>query len=167
MARGKKSSPELIYKVMASYATTRNLRETSRELNVPLPTVKCLVDANKDKPEFIQLQTEKAKEFSEKASEIIQKGLLLLDRRFSRALQKEEELDVLIEAIFDSEKTEISQDEKKRLVDKIKALQLHDVKAITTAIGTLYDKRALENGSSTEKMTVEIKLPPDVDEYAG
>ncbi len=167
MARGKKSSPELIYKVMASYATTRNLRETSRELNVPLPTVKCLVDANKDKPEFIQLQTEKAKEFSEKASEIIQKGLLLLDRRFSRALQKEEELDVLIEAIFDSEKTESSQDDKKRLVDKIKALQLHDVKAITTAIGTLYDKRALENGSSTEKMTVEIKLPPDVDEYAG
>lgn len=167
MARGKKSSPELIYKVMASYATTRNLRETSRELNVPLPTVKCLVDANKDKPEFIQLQTEKAKEFSEKASEIIQKGLLLLDRRFSRALQKEEELDVLIDAIFDSEKDEISREEKKRLVEKIKALQLQDVKAITTAIGTLYDKRALENGSSTEKMTVEIKLPPDVDEYAG
>lgn len=167
MARGKKSSPELIYKVMASYATTNNLKETSRDLGVPVSTVLDIVNANKDKPEFEKLRNEKLKEFSDRAGEIIHKGLLLLDRRFSRALQKEEELDVLIEAIFDSEKTEFSQDEKKRLVDKIKALQLHDVKAITTAIGTLYDKRALENGSSTEKMTVEIKLPPDVDEYAG
>ncbi len=38
---------------------------------------------------------------------------------------------------------------------------------LTTAIGTLYDKRALCEGDATGKITVDIKLPEGIDDYAG
>ena len=39
------------------------------------------------------------------------------------------------------------------------------VNHLTTVIGTLYDKRALARGESTERTTVEIKLPEEVKMY--
>ncbi len=152
--RGKKTSPEVVYKVMTSWVVTNNYKETARELNLPVTTVKSIVDNNKDKPEFVKLRNEKADEFSEKASEIINKGLILLKRRFDRAIETEEELDLLIDEIFATDKEEISQDEKNRLVGKLRILQLQDIKAITTAIGTLYDKRALAEGKPTGRTEI-------------
>ena len=38
---------------------------------------------------------------------------------------------------------------------------------LTTAIGTLYDKKALCDGNATGKITVDIKLPEGIDDYAG
>ena len=166
MSRGKKTPPETIYKIMASWAVTQNLKETARNLGLAVSTVKCIVDANKDKPEFEKLRNEKTKAFSEQASEIIDKGLRLLHRRLDRALESEEDLDLLIDEIYDSPKTELTQDEKNRLIAKIKALQLQDVKSITTAIGTLYDKKALADGESTDNVSVKIKLPEGIEEYA-
>lgn len=167
MSRGKKTSPGVIHEIMASWMITNNFKETAENLGLPLTTVKEIVDKNRDKPEFVELRNEKMKEFSDRASEIIQKGLTLLDKRFDRAIASEEDLDVLIDEIFASGKDEISADEKMRLVNKIRALQLQDIRAITTAIGTLYDKKALADGSSTSNLTVEVKLPPGADEYAG
>lgn len=134
---------------MTSWVTTNNYRETARVLDLPYMTVKTIVDSNKDKPEFVKLREEKAAEFSSRASEIIQKGLTLLNMRLDRAIASEEELDLLIDEIFATDKEELSQDEKLRLVNKIRALQLQDIRAITTAIGTLYDKKALADGKPT------------------
>lgn len=167
MPRGKKTPPEVVYQVMASWTVTNNFKETARLLSLPVTTVKSIVDNNKDKPEFVKLRTEKMDEFSSRASEIIQKGLTLLNRRLDRAIASEEDLDLLIDEIFATDKEELSQEEKNRLVNKIRALQLQDIKAVTTAIGTLFDKKALADGNATEKVAVEIKLPPGVDDYAG
>lgn len=169
MPRGKKTPPEVVYGIMASWAVTNNYKETSRELKIPVATVKKIVDENKNKPEFKKLCNEKKAAFAEKATDIIDKGMDLLNRRFERAIEQEESLDILISEIFATDREEISQDEKKRLVNKLRALQLQDVKAITTAIGTLYDKRALAKGEATEntRNTVEIIMPAGSDEYAG
>lgn len=40
------------------------------------------------------------------------------------------------------------------------------VNQLTTAIGTLYDKRALARGEATENTNVTFKLPPEVEKYA-
>ncbi len=154
MARGKKTSPEVIYKIITSWTITNNYKETARELNLPVTTVKSIVDNNKDKPEFVKLRNEKMSEFSQKASEIIQKGLTLLDKRFDRALSFEDDLDILIDEIFNTDKDELTQDEKNKLVNKIRALQLQDIKAVTTAIGTLFDKKALSDGQPTERTEI-------------
>ena len=166
MPRGKKTSPEMVYRIMTSWVVTNNYKETARDLELPVTTVKSIVDNNKDKPEFVKLRNEKAQEFTIRASEIIQKGLTLLNRRFDRAIASEEDLDLLMDEIFASDREELSQDEKNRLVNKIRVLQLQDIKAITTAIGTLYDKRALALGESTENTTIEIKLPKGAEDYA-
>lgn len=154
MPRGKKTPPEVIYQIMTSWMVTNNYKETAQNLNLPVTTVKCIVDSNKEKPEFVKLRNEKVNEFSAKASEIIQKGLTLLNKRLDRAIASEEDLDILIDEIFATDKEELSQDEKNRLVNKIRALQIQDIRAITTAIGTLFDKKALADGKPTERTEI-------------
>ena len=116
MARGKKTAPEDVYRVMTSYAVTNNLSETARQTNIPFGTVKDIVDKNKNADEFKILQDEKREEFSEKASVIIDKLL----ERITKEVDNEE-----------------------------KDIPLHH---LTTAIGTLYDKRALSRGETTQNI---------------
>lgn len=130
MSRGKKTSPEMVYKIMTSWAVTNNLKETAKNLDIPVSTVKSIVDNNKDKPEFVKLRNEKMDEFSAKASGIINKALKRLER-------------------------DIEDDEKDIPINHL-----------TTVIGTLFDKKALCDGNATEKVAIEVKLPPGVEDYA-
>jgi hypothetical protein len=158
MARGKQLDNETVYKIMASYFTTNNLRETSRQLNIPLSTVKDIVDKNIKKPEFVQLQTEKKEEFSSKASKIIDKQLELLNRRVDTALENQEELEEMIYEVWNADKDEIDPQAKKGLVSKLSKLQLNSLSEITTSMGTLYDKMRLDRGESTENTNQTIKI---------
>ena len=128
--RGKKTSPELIYKVMVSYAITRNNMETSRQLGIPESTVRKIVEDNKDKEEFVKLCEQKQDEFAEKTTRIIDK---LLERLENEIYNEEKDI---------------------------------PINHITTAIGTLYDKRALSKGESTENTKITFDLPPEIDKYA-
>ena len=116
MARGKKTSPEVIYQVMTSWAVTNNYNETAKDLNMAVSSVKKIVQDNKDKDEFAKLCTEKREEFSDKASKLID---MLLER---------------LESELDNEDKDIP------------------INHITTAIGTLYDKRALAKGEMTQNI---------------
>jgi hypothetical protein len=46
-------------------------------------------------------------------------------------------------------------------VNKIKNMQLHNLKDITTAIGTLYDKRALSRGEMTQNVNFATNFDVD------
>lgn len=116
MARGQKTSPEVIYQVMTSWAVTSNLRETARALNLPLGTVKNIVDKHKDLEEYKQLHTQKREEFADKATKIIDQLLERLTREVA-----DEEKDI-------------------------------PINHLTVALGTLYDKRALARGESTQNV---------------
>ena len=159
--RGKKTSPQDVHNIMALWFTNYNLRETSRELDIPLSTVKEVVDKNKFKPEFEQLRTQTEKAFAQKTTEIIEKGLLLLNKRLDKAISHEEDLEVLIDEIFATDREELSNEEKNRLVNRIKALQIQNIKDITTAIGTLYDKRALSRGEMTQNVNFATNISID------
>ena len=80
MARGQKTDTETIYKIMISMFSTGNFNETSRQLNIPVNTVKNIYDNNIEKEEFVKLRTKKEDEFVEKASRIIDKALNRLER---------------------------------------------------------------------------------------
>lgn len=148
--RGRKTSPEQIHKVMALWFTNYNMRETARVLKMPLTTVKDIVDKHKNAEEFEEFRTQKQKEFSAKATEVIEKGLQLLNRRLDRAIETEEELDDLIDEVYFTDKEDMSYTEKSAIINKIKGMQIQNIKDITTAIATLYDKRALNQGDSTQ-----------------
>lgn len=123
--RGKKTSPEVVYRVMTSYAITRNMNETSRTLNMPYSTVKDIIDGNIEKEEFAKLREEKENEFAEKASYIIDR---LLERIENEVLDEEKEI---------------------------------PLNHLTTAMGTLYDKRALSKGESTQNVGFATNLSLD------
>ncbi len=80
MGRGKKTPPEVIYAVMVSWSITDNLSETAEKLNMPVTTVKGIVDKNKDKEEFVKLRNDKKNEFVDKASKIIDKAMNRLEQ---------------------------------------------------------------------------------------
>lgn len=159
--RGKKTAPDVVYQVMALWFTNYNMRETARTLNMPLTTVKEIVDKNKNAEQFEELRTQTEKAFAQKTTEIIEKGLLLLNKRLNRAIEHEEDLDDLIDEIWDIDEDEMSYKEKDKLVNKVKALQLQNIKDITTAIGTLYDKRALSRGEMTQNVGFATNLSID------
>ena len=166
MPKGKQTPPETIYKVMTSWAVTNNYSETARALGLAESTVRKIVADNKDKEEFARLCDEKKKDFADKATEIIDKGLELINRRLSVALDKQAELDKLIDEIDSADEEEISYKQKMRAISLIEEAQIQKIKDISTMIGTLYDKRALAKGESTNNTSVNIKLPEGIDEYA-
>ena len=114
--RGKKTSPELVYQVLTSYAITNNLSETSRTTGVPVVTVKDIVDKYRDTEEYEKVRTQKREEFADKASVIIDKLLSRIE-----------------DTVSDGEKD----------------IPLHH---LTTAMGTLFDKRALSRGEMTQNV---------------
>ena len=131
MARGQKTSPEVIYQVMTSWAMTNSFSQTARDLNMAITTVEKIVKDNKDKEEFVKLCNDKRDTFVEKANEIID---ILLERIVREATNEEKDI---------------------------------PLNQLTTALGTVYDKRALAKGESTENTKITFDLPPEVDEFAG
>lgn len=163
MAKGKKTDNETIYKVMLSYITTRNYSETARQLDMPESTVRKIIDDNRDKEEFATLCEQKRDEFVEKADKIIYKATKLLEKRLDTALENQEEIEEMIQEVWNTPDDEIKGTQKKAMVSKLSRLQLNALNEITTAIGTMYDKRALAKGepTSNETLTINIELSDD------
>lgn len=157
MTKGQQRTPEELAEILSTYAITENLRETSRRTGIPLSTVKELVDKNRGTKEFEQLCTQKREEFSQRANRIVFKGLRLLERRYDKALDNEEELEALIDLITNS-KDEISYKEKMDLAKKIGKLELNTLSEITTSMGTLFDKMRLSEDKSTENNKLEVNI---------
>ena len=124
------------------------------------------VKKNKDKEEFIELVKQKRADFSARADKIIDKGLRLLDRQLSRAIDREDEIDELIDEVYSADEDVLSDRDKNETARRLSRLKLEDIKALTTAIGTLYDKKALSDGKATSNTEVTFKLPKGFDEYA-
>lgn len=78
--RGKKYSDEIKEQAYLLYATCGNFNEVSRQINVPVTTIKGWID-NKKPDELDELRTKKKTEFVEKAGEVINIALqrLLVD----------------------------------------------------------------------------------------
>ena len=169
MAKGKKTDTLTIYKVMLSYITTRNYSETARQLDMPESTVRKIVEDNKDKEEFKELCEQKRDEFINKADKIIFKALELLNKRLDTALENQDEIEEIISQIWDMDKEDLNETQKKMMVNKISKMQLNNLSEITTALGTVYDKRALAKGDPTENVKVSyeemLRKVSDGDEY--
>lgn len=154
MARGKKTPLEDVYKVMVGYAYNRNINDLARQLDMPEATVRLIVEANKDKEEFKKLQVTKENEFIVTADKIISKATKLLDKRLTTALERQGEIDLLLDTVYDVSDDEMKTKEKLEIAKKLSRLQLNGLSEITTAIGTMYDKRALAKGDPTSNVKV-------------
>lgn len=166
MAKGKKTDNETIYKIMISMFSTNNFSETSRQLNIPVTTVEKIYKDNKDKEEFVKLCNEKKEEFTETATRIINKATSLMEQRIDLATEHENELEEIIDEIWLTDKKEMNETKKKALVSKIAGMQLYSLKELSVAIGTMYDKRALAKGETTNNTGINIIMSKEAEELS-
>lgn len=161
MAKGKKLDKLSVYKIMLKMFECGNLTLTSKELNIPISTVDRIYKTNLNKKEFKALKEKTEEDFVKKANSIIIKATDLLERRLDIALENQNELEELIDELYDARDEEgklLNYKERENLVKKIAKLQLNNLPEITTAIGTLYDKRALAQGNPTSNNNVTINI---------
>lgn len=146
------------------YASLKNFAKTAKEVGVSEATIRNWAKAWEVDPEFKKLCDDKKEDFAEKAQEIIDSGLQLLKKRFLRALEFEDEMDEALREIIDSGK--MSKPTIKHITGEFMTLKLQRVSEITTAIGTLYDKRALSKGETTENTNITFDMPQEVEKIA-
>lgn len=156
MARGVKTDNAKIAEIMTSYALTNSYNATAKECNVSDSTVKKII--NEHQEEFGKVQEQKKEEFCDKANRIIDKSLKLLERRIDVASNYEDELDEIIQMVFNQDKKELNENQKKAIVSKLSKMQLHSLSELTTALGTIYDKMRLAKGEATENSNIEVTI---------
>ena len=156
-------------KALELLALGHSLSDVSRTFNIPITTIhnweKEKTDGARElkkelnSEELERIRKEKKEEFVAKANDIIKKGLSLLDKRITRALEEEESLDELIcELVKKNNENELSISEIKEIANKLKEMKVQRVSEITTAIGTLYDKQALAIGEATVNAGIKIVI---------
>jgi len=123
-------------------------RDLAREVGIGNSTAHSLkVEIiNNDADAYEQARAAKKKEFIDEAWEVVQKALKLANKRFSKALDDEAEIEALISTIKDED---LTQAQKKSLISRLTALQMTNIRDIAVAMGTIYDKGALAAGEPT------------------
>lgn len=96
--------------------------------------------------EFEQVRAAKKQEFINEAWNVVQKALKLADKRFSKALDDEAAIEKIINTI---KHDDLTQAQKKSLVSRLNGLQMTNIRDISVALGTIYDKQALASGEPT------------------
>ena len=153
MARGKKTDTLTIYKIMLSVFTTNNYSETARLLNIPEKTVETIYKKNINKEEFTKLRQEKREEFVDRADRIVNKGTELLEKKLTLALEKQEDLEMLIDEVMNVKDDDMKYKEKVDTIKKISKLQLNNLSELTTTVGIIYDKKILSKNNNNQDKT--------------
>ena len=185
MARGQKYNDDIKEKAFALLAVNNNVQEVAKQLDLPYNTVKTWEkkflkeaeeqqkvkaeaennqeaednqDTNLRTENLVELRNKKKKEFVDSSWNIISKAQTLLERRITRALEKEDELDSLVSEIEQLDYKDLSQEQRKALHRKMAAIKVEDVGKLATMLGTLYDKQALANNEATSKVDGVIRI---------
>ena len=90
----------------------------------------------------------------------------MLEKRLEIALNNQDELEEIIDQIWQMDKKDYDETKKRAMVNKISKMQLNSLSEITTALGTIYDKRNLAEGKSTVNTDINIKMDKKVEELA-
>ena len=156
MARGQKYNEDLKEKAIALLTVNNSVSFVARELKLPRSTVKSWKEdydkkAQEDGEDTIaKLRQKKKEQFVEDAWRLVDKVKTILERRLDRAIQSEDKMDELLEEILQLDYKQLTVQQRKALYTRISALKIEDIKALSTVLGTLYDKQALANKEATQ-----------------
>ena len=154
--KNRKKPEKLRERAIQLYGVTGSITKVAKQLGVSKSTVHRWLHDDDAAPIVEQVRTEKKREFAQEAGEVLRKSLRLLDRRITTALEHERELEALLQAV--QEDGELRALEKEALIRKLRALEVQRLGELATAMGVLYDKRALAQGEATENGQFEVKI---------
>lgn len=126
------------------------------------PNDKSGEEAEKEKKRKSEL-IENKKKFSKDSWKNIEKAQEIINRRLDRALKQEAVLDEIVDIVLGADSEDLSEEQKKSILHKLRKIRLDDVRDIAVVIGTLYDKQALANDEATNivdgGLQVEFNIP--------
>ena len=154
--KNRKKPEKLRERAIQLYGVTGSITKVAKQLGVSKSTVHRWLHDDDAAPIVEQVRTEKKREFAQEAGEVLRKSLLLLDRRITTALEGEEELAALLREI--RQDGAISPQVKESFCRKLQTLEVQRLGELATAMGVLYDKRALAQGEATENGQFEVKI---------
>lgn len=160
MARGCKTDNKKIAEIVTSYTLTNSYNKTAKEVGVCANTVRNVINKQKEKNnvEYEKVCKQKKELFQDKANKIIDKALELIEDRIDVAKLHQNELNEIIQMVWEQDKKELNETQKKSIVNKISRMQLNSLSELTTALGTLYDKMRLAKGEPTENKTFKVDI---------
>jgi transposase len=119
---------------------------------------------SKEEPDNLEsLREHKRAEFIDRLWNSMDKALGLADKRIELALDANQKLDELSEAVGDTDLDPKKAIELQRAIENISAVPLGQ---ISTFIGTIYDKHALMTGGKTGDIGVSIAIEGEVKTWA-
>lgn len=135
----------------------KGIRETARITKRAPATVKKIKDTELNNPELKQARTQVKEKIALQGGEILKNLYALMNRRVERALNREDEIDELLEQAI----ANANDKDKKfcmtgalRTISKVK---VDDVGRIAQAIGIIGTREALRDGEPTERFENIIK----------
>lgn len=138
---------------------TAHVREDKSDT---LKTENEIVNVDKPQEEEAPTQENRKQAFSKYSWENIEKAQRLIDRRLSRALDYEKELDEIVNIVLEATDEEVDYKQKMVLINKLKQIRVTDLRDIVVLIGTLYDKQALANNEANEKLSLAQDKPFEI-----
>ncbi len=187
MPRGVGHGDEIKEKAFALLATGESVAQTAKDLRLSYSTVKTWerkwrensqklaeptqpsegADTGKAEnppaqtdtgaePSLDELRRVRKLNFAKKAWDMIEATQTLIERRINRAIHKEDVLDELVSMV--AENTKLTADAREKIVNKISALRLDDLRALSSILATLYDKQALALGDPTVNLESALKF---------
>ena len=162
--RGQNRNPEEQAKAKALYASGMPMAEISSKLHIPDRTIygwkKQWEDSGDE--ELAKLRDVQKNRFIEQAQRIIDKTSNLLEIKIDKAVKSEREGQELLEQLEATlrEAGASEEDIKTQLVSLRKVVdksRVENISQVSTVIGTMYDKKALAEGRSTNNTNISIE----------
>ena len=162
--RGQNRNTEEQEKAKALYASGISMAEISSKLHIPDRTIygwkKQWEDSGDE--ELAKLREVQKNRFIEQAQRIIDKASNLLEIKIDKAVKSEQDGQELLEQLEATLREAGASEEviKSKVDDLRKVLSkstVDNVSQISTVLGTIYDKKALAEGKSTQNMNLSFE----------
>ena len=150
--RGKKYNDDVRERALAMLATNNSVSFVAQEMNIPRSTLESWrVSADKHAREsgedtLEELRAQRKEQFINSAWDSIDAAMKLIHSRLIRALDEEKQLDEIIDKLTVAE---LPPNELRAAVRRLNVLKVEDLRTLTMAMATLYDKAALAAKEAT------------------
>ena len=146
------------------YMTLGNYTAVSEKLSIPVTTIKqwCYGLKKEDPDGYDDLRRKNMEKFAEDAERVITSILGVVSERVDFAAEAHTLSRKILDAIDEGR-----YEDAEVLKMKLSVMPYVKLSELTTALGTIYDKKALVRGESTDNVKVAVLLPEEVDDYAG
>lgn len=144
-------------RALAVYIASGSVTKAAKSCCAPESTVRRWIkNAERDGGLVAEMRDKKRAEFAENAWDVISVGVEILKREMYTALENADEFSDLVSRIGGCD--DISDADRAAAVRALAHAVRPDMREISTALGTLYDKAALSRGEATGKQDFCVRI---------